>query len=1392
MKRFLRKCTALIILTIFSGNIAFGDTTSLSRLDHLAPPSLFNYLAGIEHKDIGRIKVALESFLSQTLKSYDYDELTGLSFESLQSLLSPTYTDREQTIFEPAHMQFFFSETRELPRHHYSVMCRIVDNKARQDLRTYHAVFSILEKDQGYPIEIFTEEEYNYTRIRRHMEATGEIPVRGNRDGEEIDRYIRENELAIDPWIRKQLAAGNFVEFEGRAHHLGWDLLYPDRIRPQQYWSDIMLRNTIVSLWHFLNIFGIDPEKALAGKNMVFIRIPEGESAPVVEIDGNKMLAKSHASEHALYFFLDHKVFDALHMPVITSSLDLNALELSKKIQRFNHVVSPLIIHEIGALYGLPFKIDETGHITNDLDTAFRTYRELRGNDRGVIPGQVVEAIRKAYDPLIFSLKTLSVKNLDTSLLGRDYLIANVSDSHSAFEEQIERLWAETGLGDTPFNNPKALLNREAQERLTEIIRVDKQRFNQRATVADETLFKIYFARLFAMKNTGGPQDVLHLIESARECGYIASLDNNPLLKKQFFTLYLLATYLDEGLDQRLRELKERHPDSVDLFVYCIHAFLGSDEPRTENTLLDVTEMNELFHQTLTYLIYYEEACSNIGNHERALQTILNSIALNEHYYRGTHTRRLSEGEYGRMKSLWNQARDRIAAALRDSETASAPGLKTPSTKSVEETISRHWTKAGLNHNPFGFPMVTAGQPTVIVRVNVKRLTDERHMDSLAAIVRADEDRKANGIPVSPETMFKILYARLFYLTDQDGQEEVDAFFESLKDDPQEMKRYCDPENDPVLARNTAILFLVTKLLGPAFREECPEDGGFIGYYARHFYGDTNYILRLFPTDTAQMVFSTIIGERAFSVSQDLSFLAQRESPPSQSGRARIFYVRALRIVNNIIYYSKARTEWLTRTKGADPAFRRIILATEQGVERLETERDVILTNLAYCTAPLTQWPAGASAQTRLEPNIFSEKINELWERAEGEQIIDVPYYTSTQTTLDAVLRVAAACTDTTLLSLDVQYKILYASLFREDKLDEVIAFVRKLAPAMLRGELREESLDGKFLALYFLAHIMDSRTRSLLFRDKRASNEPCSRVLGKQLLGSAYGAAIKPPEQLLSLFEHLIKRLREKQDKLDPDTDPEHREYTDTIHLLLEVRSEVDWLWKQEHERDRAETAEHAWKVLALDVGFTAIPTHADTRYTLVVDNNLYKDDDYSEDVLGHRLSDEIHIGARDRFNLVTADTGNIDALIEKVTDPERTIVQISGHIGKEDIRKLMVAKPGVRYLYLDTMCFKYDHTLNDKLRRQCRFNIYAMMLLARSITHDDVEANSNLYKLLSLYLNSHYHSGLEEISPSYINALIAGTKPEVILKYALSYVPAKPWRITDYNLIAITLISA
>ncbi|MCX5677805.1 MAG: triose-phosphate isomerase, partial [Candidatus Omnitrophica bacterium] len=232
---------------------------------------------------------------------------------------------------------------------------------------------------------------------------------------------MEKNERVIDKFIRERIVAGDFAEMKGRAEKLDLDQRFPSRIKSKLYFENFLplLQD---DLEKFLGIFNISLSTAFDGKNIVFIKVPQGVDYPVIYENGQPITVKSHTSENAVYFFLDKIKFERLERDSIL--LDGTHSDICfGQILAIISISLDTIVHEIGVAYGLPYEITPEGEIVNDLDKAYaQDYLELGDKLLTQFP----------------RLRNLTKANLDKNLLTRDYA-AGASSSNNGAEMCILR-----------------------------------------------------------------------------------------------------------------------------------------------------------------------------------------------------------------------------------------------------------------------------------------------------------------------------------------------------------------------------------------------------------------------------------------------------------------------------------------------------------------------------------------------------------------------------------------------------------------------------------------------------------------------------------------------------------------------------------------------------------------------------------------------------------------------------------------------------------------------------------------------------------------------------------------------------------------------------------------
>ncbi len=219
-------------------------------------------------------------------------------------------------------------------------------------------------------------------------------------------------------------------------------------------------------------------------------------------------------------------------------------------------------------------------------------------------------------------------------------------------------------------------------------------------------------------------------------------------------------------------------------------------------------------------------------------------------------------------------------------------------------------------------------------------------------------------------------------------------------------------------------------------------------------------------------------------------------------------------------------------------------------------------------------------------------------------------------------------------------------------------------------------------------------------------------------------------------------------------------------------------------------------------------IPTNTyDGRYKLLVSSNIGTQVELEKDRWSHSLDgitrSDIptdNIGYGDRFDLDMINTDSMDNIIRhvemllagtsldrKVLRSDQIIIQADYVFSTEDISRLKAIAPDIRILCINTVGLK---SVGDaQQRREYRFNIYAMMMVARKITKTD--RDNVIYRTLEFYLKTHYGNGEQDIVVDFIEALTNG-ELEKVMGYAFAFHPADKWDTEALQLVTKALISA
>ncbi len=433
----INKLISIFITCIFLQNALIIDTSLTTpvvenlSLFKLAAGSIFSELNGTEAKEIGLIELALEA----NLMNRGVDELDPKALINEKEFLIG-----ENTVFDPVNMHFFLHETKELPNGYLAVMCRVratnrLDMERGSLLRTYYAVFPKTKDARGgFPVETFTEVEF-----KRWMDSQNVFggSVRGRDrtgisrlDGQAVNRY-KQHEDEIDKFISERIKAGDFAEIEERRGKLGWgagEKVF-EGVTGAKYWPQNLWGILQFEMNSFLKFFKTDLERALEGKNLVFVRVPKNVPYPVIYENGQAITVKGHASNNAVYIFLEESVFDlydnfadAYADPGEPDGDTMGVIPVP-----YLGFIKETLVHEIGVIHGLKYIVN-WGEILNGLDIAYVAYKQSAGKES--IADETVAALLKAY-PDLEKLNNEKPVDLEAILKTRDYSAGDTENAHT-------------------------------------------------------------------------------------------------------------------------------------------------------------------------------------------------------------------------------------------------------------------------------------------------------------------------------------------------------------------------------------------------------------------------------------------------------------------------------------------------------------------------------------------------------------------------------------------------------------------------------------------------------------------------------------------------------------------------------------------------------------------------------------------------------------------------------------------------------------------------------------------------------------------------------------------------------------------------------------------------
>jgi predicted nucleic-acid-binding protein len=409
---------------------SFSITNNPVR-DDLAAGSIFDDLQGIEHKDMANIMVALQAnLLSGGREIIDPDELK-------EDLLL-----KEKSTFNPANMNFIFSGDGMKPfsENYVSVKCKVKNNGRK--LRTYYVVFSTLKEGEAFPMEVFTENEWQrWEGTREKTTVSGILPERSAqkpKDAKAIQRYIQ-HETGIDKVIR-------YAHEKGLAEKPAYEVFdYKETIQK--------LLNTLG-----ISVTAGDGLKTMEDRD--FYIIPKTveikkmlEENPVELIDengaGHSVNITAHSSNNAVHIFVDEDYFNSLVKKgdMIQGALSTEGLE-------------KILVYEMGVMLGFPLLMVNTGESGSPERMSNVVYERWLRSVKKEEPGKGIS--KKAEALINIESMNAMIRDLDTNIMTRDYAADVAIEGNRISQIMKERRDLLKYLRNVAYKNRYASITEEA------------------------------------------------------------------------------------------------------------------------------------------------------------------------------------------------------------------------------------------------------------------------------------------------------------------------------------------------------------------------------------------------------------------------------------------------------------------------------------------------------------------------------------------------------------------------------------------------------------------------------------------------------------------------------------------------------------------------------------------------------------------------------------------------------------------------------------------------------------------------------------------------------------------------------------------------------------------
>jgi len=318
----VRKVASIIIIFAFftdtlivPGNAWDLSTSAGKELNssQIAVPSTFDDLTGIQHKDIGRVKLSLEACFGTEAK---------IDMKALRAA-GEKYRD---SIFDDAN--FFFHEAEPLGNGYSSVKCRLNDKK--NGIRTYVAVFSTDKASlEGFPIEVFTQDEW--ARAKDSIKES----INSGRALSSITRSYHKpsDERAIQRYILHEKGIDTVIRFAAQKGLVKKPIA-----------SRFDYKKTVINLLKDLRVDVQDTPGLVCPEDREFYVVKKTaevqekmRSLPKPIVVDNKtgkehqVEYSAHSSNNAVYVFVDEKDFDLLTNEATPWSAAAMVTEMEKR-----------------------------------------------------------------------------------------------------------------------------------------------------------------------------------------------------------------------------------------------------------------------------------------------------------------------------------------------------------------------------------------------------------------------------------------------------------------------------------------------------------------------------------------------------------------------------------------------------------------------------------------------------------------------------------------------------------------------------------------------------------------------------------------------------------------------------------------------------------------------------------------------------------------------------------------------------------------------------------------------------------------------------------------------------------------------------------------------------